>query len=367
MYCDFNVGENSSSCSYHDLVNASKKQHFYSCVVCGKVYIYLVSFRKHIRTHSVSHALPKKLQLEKHQCRECGMIFSRKTRLLNHLKVQKPCYKPRKCNLCNKSFGSLKLWLAHNDFHKQKPFWCLSCAKGFLSDTALDKHLLRHSQMSHVCTVCQKTFPSRCHLMLHSKSHIQAKPHRCKLCGKSFGFLGHLISHRKKHRNGFVGFGARPPVTRNSELLLKKQGAQKTPEVYSMEEESETCANKDKSNREEEQKDASEPRCEGSEDVANSEESDCGEPMHRLRPYQPPGSDGSLPPDGSNSSGAELQGGRGVRMHREHKYWEWECCECDMGFDEMAKLHLHYIKHATGEIPIPGDLLVQDELNGHAM
>lgn len=378
IHWNFNVDENpeevdvsnsllsNSSCSYQDLVNASKTQDFYSCVFCGKVYIYLVSFRKHIRSHSAPQALPKRQSPEKHRCLECGMTFLRKARLLNHLRLHKSYYEPRKCDLCNKYFGSLKLWIAHNHFHEQKPFWCLSCAKGFLTDVALDKHLLRHSQMTHVCTVCQKSFPTLCHLKLHSKSHTEAKPYKCKLCGKSFSFLGNLISHRKKHRKGFVGFTTRPPGTKNSELLIKKKCVQKM-RFSSIEEESEMYMNKDDSNKKEEHQDGREPRCEDSEDCAHSEESDCGEPMHRLRPYQPPGSDGPLPPDGSNSLSVKQQGGQESRMHREHKYWEWECCECDMGFDEMAKLHLHYIKHATGEIAIPEDAILQDELNGHAL
>ncbi|KAF7650643.1 hypothetical protein LDENG_00122810 [Lucifuga dentata] len=45
-------------------------------------------------------------------------------------------------------------------------------------------------------------------------------------------------------------------------------------------------------------------------------------------------------------------------LHKDPEYWEWECVECDMGFDEEAKLHLHYVKHATGELPMP-----QDEFN----
>lgn len=345
-----------SSRSYHDLVNASKIHDFYSCVFCGKVYIYLVSFRKHLRSHCIQQALPKQLSPDKHRCPECGITFMRKVRLLDHLRVHKSYYEPRKCDLCNKHFGSLKLWIAHNHFHEQKPFWCLSCAKGFLTDMALDKHLLRHSQMSHVCTVCKTNFPTLCHLKLHSKSHAEAKPYKCKLCGKSFSFLGNLISHRKKHRKGFLGFSACHPGTRNSEILKKKKGVWKI-RFSSIEEESGTCTNKDESHEKDEHLVGSELGCEDSDDRATSESSDCGEPMHHPRPYQTPDTDGAVPPDDSNSASVEQQRRQKALMPREHKYWEWECCECDMGFDEMEKLHLHYIKHATGEIPMPEDVI----------
>lgn len=354
-----------SSSSFQDLVNASKMQHFYSCVFCGKVYIYLVSFRKHLRSHRIPQALPEELNPDKHRCQECGITFMRKARLLDHLRVHKSYYEPRKCDLCNKYFGSLKLWIEHNNFHEQKPFWCLSCAKGFLTDMALDKHLLRHSQMSHVCTVCKKNFPSLCHLKLHSKSHAEAKPYKCKLCGKSFSFLGNLISHRKKHRKGFMGFSAWHPGNRNSEILKKKRGVRKI-RVSGTEEESGMFTYKDESYEKEERLVGSEPLIEDSEDHAISESSDCGEPMHHLT-YQAPGADRSVPPEDSNSASGEQQRRQEVLMHREHKYWEWECCECDMGFDEMEKLHLHYIKHATGEIPMPEDVIPQGELNGHVL
>lgn len=31
---------------------------------------------------------------------------------------------------------------------------------------------------------------------------------------------------------------------------------------------------------------------------------------------------------------------------------EWECFECGEGFDQESALHLHYMKHASGELPV---------------
>lgn len=354
------------STSFSAYRGSSKTDNFYTCVFCGKVYIYLVSFRKHLRSHCLSQASPKKTNPVNHRCGECGITFNRKIRLLNHLRVHKSYYEPRKCQLCNKYFGSLKLWIAHNQFHEQKPFWCLSCAKGFLSDFALDKHLLRHSQMSHVCVVCKKVFPTHCHLKLHRKSHAEVKPYKCKQCGKGFSLLGYLISHRKKHRKGSIGFSACCPGTKNSEFLQKRKSVQKI-RVGSIVQDSEMCKNKEESWEKEGHQAGSEPHCKDSEDRAFSESSDCGEPMHHLRPFQSPGGEESVSPGNPNSESVQQQQRREARMHREHKYWEWECCECDMGFDEMEKLHLHYIKHATGEIPMLEDDTPQGELNGDAL
>lgn len=343
-----------SSSSLLDVENASKKQHFYSCVICGKVYIYLVSFRKHLQSHEDPQPPAKKLapELSKYECAECGMGFIRKARLRAHMRVHRSRSEPPKCDLCNKCFTSVKSWIAHNHFHEQKPFWCLSCAKGFSDDKALDKHLLRHSEKPHVCTICQKSFQSLSHLKKHSKTHAETKRYQCKLCGKGFSFIGNLISHRKKHRKCFAGYSARPSGIRNSALLAKRRGVKRT-RLCNLEEVPEMDTNKDEPLGKEDCTDIGEPPCEEFEDHADSEDSDCGEPMHCLRPSQPPGWVGSVPPDESNSESVEQQGGQGARMHREHKYWEWECCECDMGFDEVAMLHLHYIKHATGELPIP--------------
>ncbi|XP_076593666.1 uncharacterized protein LOC143324808 [Chaetodon auriga] len=350
-----------------------KLRKVYSCLICGKVYTYLVSFRKHQRLHENQAPTTKSQHVEdlhKYECPDCGMSFIRRARLLDHLRVhmsREPFKsKPPRCEQCNKDFSSLKSWMAHLDLHKQKPFWCLSCAKGFTDEGALDKHLQSHNLKQHECNTCHKSFHMSTHLINHYNIHTGVKPHQCTICGKSFSFPGNLNSHRKKHFRVYIGSSGRSLGIKHSAIIAKRRILKMKRRILtSVKEESEMDTDMEEQPGNEEHAEKSEPR-EPREDAefgdhADSEDSDCGEPMHHFKPSKPLGSDGPDPPDELKSEtvtsqvGQELDESQATRRHREHKYWEWECCECDMGFDEMEKLHLHYIKHATGELPIPLD------------
>ncbi|XP_010752780.2 zinc finger protein 189 isoform X3 [Larimichthys crocea] len=362
-----------------------KQRQIYTCSVCGKVYTYLESFRKHQQLHEKQPYIPPKAfryhasakELHKHECPECGMAFIRRARLRGHLRVHKSpkslkskqsrcdqrvrkSYKSLKskqcrCDQCNKNFTSVTSWMAHIDLHKQRPFWCLSCAKGFVDEGALDRHLQGHRLRKHACSVCHKRFRWSAQLTKHSITHTEwAKPFQCTICKKSFSFPGNLIVHRKKHHRVYAGSSRMPQNIRRKKGKFKHHIISKTQSLTSVREEPEM------------EELATQKQWEEAElwDHTNSEESDCGEPFHHFNSSEPPGSAGSDPHDEWKSETGEPQAGQKMseresqetHRHREHKYWEWECCECDMGFDEVAKLHLHYIKHATGELPIPQDI-----------
>lgn len=348
----------------------SKYQKVYSCFVCGKAYSYLVSFRKHQQLHENQSSTAKSQSvqnLNKYECPDCGMTFVRRTRLLGHLRVHrshKPFIsKPPRCDQCNKDFTSIKSWMIHIEIHKERPFWCLSCAKGFRDEVSLDKHLQGHSLKQHKCNICCKGFQTPARLMCHYNTHSGAKPYQCSLCGKSFSHPGNLVSHRKKHLRvyasngmslGIKNFRAKKQVIKKKRLVLTS--VKEVPEMDTqMEELPENEGSVETSE--------GQSPCEDAEfrDHTNSEESDCGEPMHDIKLSKPPGSAGSDPPGESKSQSVQPQTRldesepQEANMHSEHKYWEWECFECDMGFDDVAKLHMHYIKHATGELPFPQD------------
>lgn len=358
-----------------DFATASMKnklRNVYVCLVCGKVYTYLVSFRKHQRLHENQNSTAKSQSvhnLNKYECPDCGMTFVRRTRLLSHLRVHrshKPFKsKPPRCDQCNKDFSSIKSWMIHIEIHKEKPFWCLSCAKGFKDEVLLDKHLQDHSLRQHKCDICHKSFITPARLMCHYNTHTGAKPYQGSLCGKSVSHPGNLLSHKKKHLRVYgseeMALGIKNIAIRAKKRMMKKKGLV----LASVKEEPEMDTQIEELPRNEEnvEKSKSQNPREDAEfgDHANSEESDCGEPMHDIKLSKPPGSAGSDPPDESKSQTVQPQTKLDERepqeanMHREHKYWEWECFECDMGFDDVAKLHLHYIKHATGELPFPQD------------
>ncbi|XP_061572514.1 zinc finger protein 429 isoform X3 [Cololabis saira] len=321
-------------------------RNFYSCEVCGKVYMYRVSFEKHKKLHddpplkeTSQRASQAEINLPKYECPDCGLSFIRKTRLIGHLRAhrRRGQFKP-KCDQCNKYFISIKTWLAHVDMHNQKRFWCLSCAHGYVDETSLDKHLQNHS-----LTRRDKTNNGSTQQGNITKTRPRAKNHRCPYCGKAYYHYTKFIAHKRKHfkKHPVSGF-----------FIEKDEDIDKDSLVTSEKEEM-------KENREEhpEREENTQGECGDSE---NTDDSDCGEPLHCPKFSRPfcradPLSEQSSGADASQT-GPELVE-KEPKPHREHKYWEWECTECDMGFDEMSKLHLHYIKHATGEVPIPLDYL----------
>ncbi|XP_035019476.2 zinc finger protein 271 isoform X2 [Hippoglossus stenolepis] len=319
-----------------DASSINKGRHEYCCNFCGKLYTYLVSYKKHLQQHEQkpTSSKPTVLTLSKYECPHCDMSFHRRTRLRSHLTVhalRKSSKKtPSRCDQCNKVFLCPKLLLRHMDLHKKKPFWCLSCAIGFRDELSLDKHLQNHSLRQHKCDVCQKRFQMSSELMNHSKTHTGAKPHMCSLCGKGFSYKPNLIRHQKEHFWIFFGSGESSQLIKNSEMKrpAPSSGTGELLEKEKIAQQSETRK-----------------PCEVA-DEANSEESDCGEPLHYL-------SGMADPLDWLKTERVQPQEGQETNVHREHKYWEWECVECDMGFDDVAKLHLHYVKHATGELPFP--------------
>ncbi|TNN76222.1 Zinc finger protein 91 [Liparis tanakae] len=296
--------------------SAPTQLNMHACSICGKVYKYLVSFRKHLRLHKIS--MPKAPEssdqnLVKYQCPECEMPCINQTRLLEHLRVHRSfALKPPRCGKCNKVF-SMKSWLAHVDVHKQNPSWCLSCTTGFEDEQLRDEHVQHHNQMEYKCDICLKSFGQSEQLRTHYKCHTGVKPFQCTFCGKSFSHPRYLYSHRKKHLGvdvGSSGIKISANIAEEQAIetrLLEEQEMDTSPGVL-----------------------------------------DCGEPVHHGTISKPPESAGSV-----HSETEWPQTVKEENVRSEHKDWDWECVECDMGFDEMAELHLHYIKHATGELPMP--------------
>lgn len=309
----------------------------YRCPVCGKIYTYLVPFRKHQLQHEM-RSLPRESrkgdETQRYECSDCQMTFTRKEKLRAHARLHEMSsfFRPglHQCDRCGKTLTSARTWAAHMKLHKQQLFWCLSCSKGFPDEVSLDRHLQGHNRKRHTCKICRKSFVMVAELVRHYKSHAATRVYQCTLCSKSFSFIGNLISHRKQHFRVFPR-GEGRASRRLSQIRFRKRKGRW---------------------RGKQGRKAPEPLGAGNVD---SDGSDCGEPTHQLKPSNQMDESGSerVAP----AAGQELQEREpgGAQVHRLHKYWEWECCVCDMGFDEVEQLHLHYVKHATGELPIPQD------------
>uniref|UniRef100_UPI0037E9849B zinc finger protein 709 isoform X2 n=1 Tax=Semicossyphus pulcher TaxID=241346 RepID=UPI0037E9849B len=319
-----------------DRVSKKKKPKFHSCLVCGKVYKYLVSFTKHQRLHDKQAPARKSVQsLRKYECPDCGMAFIRQARLLSHQRIHRlgaslKSDSPR-CSQCNKTFTSEKSWMSHTELHRLRPFWCLSCSKGYFDEVSLEKHLQGHYLKQHKCKICNKSFRLHTQLINHYNTHTGAKPFQCTVCGKGFAHPGNLISHRKRHPKVYAGSSGMPLGMKKSAIIAKKR-------LIKMKRRTLTTVDGEMDSNMDEL-----PGMEESRTKTLYDDAEFG--------------DGVRSGD-SESESVQLQTGQELEseMYSEQKYWEWECCVCDMGFDEVGQLHLHYIKHATGELPIPQDL-----------
>ncbi|XP_074539672.1 uncharacterized protein LOC141800786 isoform X2 [Halichoeres trimaculatus] len=322
-----------------------------ACSVCGKVYLYLNALLKHQCEHASPDPAGRYVQKEgKYECPVCGLGITRKARLRAHMRAHKVKLS-LKCDECNITFKTEKSFKRHLELHKLKPFWCLSCSRGFSCKESLEKHLQDHDPKKFNCNVCTKSFRYRMQLMYHMNTHTGAKPYQCAVCWKGFAYPGNVISHQKKHhKHGFI-----KSAKHAKRLVMKKQkqiGASRR-KIRA------ACISKLPKKghwmewrRGKKTWEDAELR-ESVQDKDDSPE----QTEHNCKMAKPLGlaalrSEMFQPQKEQQNGQKETQD---TIMYEDHKYWEWECCVCEMGFDGVAELHMHYMKHATGEVPIPHD------------
>ncbi|XP_077432540.1 uncharacterized protein LOC144058140 isoform X2 [Vanacampus margaritifer] len=303
----------------------------YRCQSCGKGYNYQLSYEKHLELHK---ARPSKKQFvesaPKYDCPMCGMVFHRETRLRSHLMTH-VSNEVHRCEPCNKTFDSLASWLDHDEFHKARPFWCLSCHQGFRQEDNLDKHLQRHHLGKYKCYVCSKRYFTSSLLSDHlSSCHPTSQP------------AGGAASRKKKDA---VGSGDEGAVEDGSLLIANGKG----------EREAQTCAETEGSLQKSGDLEKSGELFE-SQKFAPSDMSVYGEVVrHPPKSAPPPAGEEVRKAEEAQTTPVLDRGEQSEQnQHKEHdKYWEFECFECGQGYDDMSALHLHYIKHAVGEVPFP--------------
>ncbi|XP_024143495.1 zinc finger protein ZFMSA12A [Oryzias melastigma] len=188
----------------------------YKCEECGKIFVNIYTFRRHLVMHSENVDI---------RCDVCEKKFGSKAALnlhsWNHVEDR-----PHKCDLCEKSFGLKSLLQAHRKNHENK---CHVCEKSFSTSQNLFRHLMSHSEngnfvcdvcgkrlknlftlnshkqlhmtreRSFLCHICCKAFYCNRTLKTHLMIHSSERPFVCQDCGKSFLAKGDLKNHQRVH------------------------------------------------------------------------------------------------------------------------------------------------------------------------
>ncbi|XP_020792853.2 zinc finger protein 135 isoform X3 [Boleophthalmus pectinirostris] len=243
------------------------------------------------KKHKNMHELERVHMNNPFDCPVCGCAFPTQDDLISHRKLTKTCSSNLRCDPCNKNFASALSWSGHLKLHEERPFWCFTCAKGFTDQSIYKNHMYLHKCRRYSCTVCNKRFLFMRQLKDHYNLHTGEKPHICTYCGKAFSHSATLYAHKKTHHM------ISPFKSRLKSGWTSKQNIHRL--------------NKDEKRQLQ----------------TTLQTLSKADPQSQADHTQKSGTPGS-------------------------KCWEWECCDCDMGFDEISQLHSHYIRHATGEIPM---------------
>ena len=101
----------------------------------------------------------------------------------------------QKSPLCNKSFPSQRILIAH----LRRAHQCGHCGQIFECQSDLTIHLRAHHCTPYHCNQCDKKYFQKYHLTRHLKVHHGENSYDCNECGRKFIKKGNFSKHLDKH------------------------------------------------------------------------------------------------------------------------------------------------------------------------
>ncbi|XP_076864104.1 uncharacterized protein LOC143516425 isoform X2 [Brachyhypopomus gauderio] len=165
----------------------------FECPRCGQRFKRYRTLRAHVQTHAPGF---------KYVCGHCGQSFERWNRLWLHQRIHRVKSRCYSCSQCNLQFMFFSSYKDHMMTHAgERPFACPLCPQTFFHEEGLHAHQCAFHQLSKSlqCDVCAKSFSSLRNLVKHSLLHNGTISHQCLKCNISFTNNKILQEHLKMH------------------------------------------------------------------------------------------------------------------------------------------------------------------------
>lgn len=186
----------------------------FECDICHIDFKRLTDFNNHIRKvhepkrrrfRNISTDKPSAPQTLDSVCHICGVKFSNRGNLGNHLQRHEGV-RNFECSMCPKKFFTSHSLKIHIRTHtKECPYICEKCGLSFVNASKLNQHVLRHTDKKDFkCDHCPKAFFTAFERDRHIRWHLNIRDKDCPICGKSFvkgsSYYAHLMLHSDTKR-----------------------------------------------------------------------------------------------------------------------------------------------------------------------
>ncbi|XP_053692387.1 zinc finger protein 260-like [Sabethes cyaneus] len=173
----------------------------------SKPYLCQVCFRtfgtlKNLKVHQFVRANNK--QNRHFACAQCTFRAASRNLLAIHVRSKHSGERPFECSYCKKRFLSELHLKNHLICHSsERPFPCSLCEKVFSRKRNMEEHIRScHSEDKPFhCSLCPAQFKVPQHLRIHARIHSGEKPYKCSFCDNSY----YHISDRKRHEMVHTG------------------------------------------------------------------------------------------------------------------------------------------------------------------